>query len=79
MLVSVISFVESIAGLREPPAVRIPQVQIRKQKRTDTSGKRMSGIVNVNAEKRFWKTPELVDKLLPYLPVKDVSELAKVH
>ena len=39
----------------------------------------MSGTVDVKAEKRFWRTPELVDKLLPYLPVKDVSELAKVH
>ena len=39
----------------------------------------MSGTVDVSAEKKFWRTPELVDKLLLYLPVKDVSELAKVH
>ena len=32
-----------------------------------------------DAEKKFWRTPELVDRLLLYLPVKDVSELAKVH
>ena len=39
----------------------------------------MSGKFNVSAEKRFWSTPELVDGLLIYLPVEDVSELAKVN
>ena len=39
----------------------------------------MSGRKGASAEKMFWSTPELVDNLLPYLPVKDVSELAKVH
>ena len=27
----------------------------------------------------FWRTPELVDKLIPYLGVESVSELAQVH
>ena len=39
----------------------------------------MSVRKGASAEKMFWSTNELVDKLLTYLPVEDVSELAKVH
>ena len=41
--------------------------------------RRMSDKEEVNAERRFWRSPELVDKLLLYLHAKDVSELAKVN
>ena len=41
-------------------------VEDRKVKR------RMSG---TEAEKQFWRSPELLDNLLSYLHVKDVSEL----
>ena len=40
-------------------------VEDRKVKR------RMSG---TEAEKQFWRSPELLDNLLSYLHVKDVSE-----
>ena len=39
----------------------------------------MSDTVGSSAELRFWRSPKLLDKLLAYLPVEDVSELAKVH
>jgi len=42
--------------------------------------RRMSGRwQGASAEKKFWRCNELVDNLLAYLSVKDVSELAKVH
>ena len=32
-----------------------------------------------SAEKMFWKTPELVDKLISFLDVESVSRLAELH
>ena len=32
-----------------------------------------------SAEKTFWKTPELVDKLIPFLDVESVARLAEAH
>ena len=32
-----------------------------------------------SAEKMFWKTPELVDKLIHFLNAESVSRLAEVH
>ena len=32
-----------------------------------------------DAEKKFWATPELVEKLLPLLDLASTKELAKAH
>ena len=32
-----------------------------------------------SAEKMFWKSPELVDKLISFLDVESVSRLAELH
>ena len=44
-----------------------------------SSFKRMSGREDGRAVEIFWRTPELVERLLPYLDTRSVSELARAH
>ena len=37
------------------------------------------GIGAVDAERKFWATPELVEKLLPFLDLESIKQLAKSH